>query len=188
MKTTATLGLITLLLGSALALRADEAPKMPEMPPPTPEHLWLKQLAGEWETSMEAKMDPNQPAMKCQGSESARLLGGFWLLVEGKTEMPGMGLMTTMLTIGYDPQTKKYIGSWIDSMSSHLWKYEGSVDATGKILTIETEGPCPFRPGTAKFKDVMEIKSKDHRVLTSSVLGDDGKWQQMVTADYRRKS
>lgn len=184
------IGLVVVLLGGATALcAADETPKVPEMPAPAKEHVWLQQLAGEWEMTGEATMDPTQPAMKCTGSEKARMLGGFWLVSEGRGEMPGMpGPMNSVLTLGYDPQKGKYIGSWIDSTSSYFWKSEGSVDASGKVLTLESEGPCPMKPGTAKFRDVVEIKSNDHHVLTSSMQGDDGKWQKMMTAHYRRKT
>ena len=73
-------------------------------------------------------------------------------------------------------------------MSSYQWKYEGTTDAAGKILTLETEGPCPLAPGKLlKFKEVTEIKSEDHKVFTSSVQGEDGKWTTMVKVDFHRK-
>ena len=39
----------------------------------------------------------------------------------------------------------------------------------------------------AKYQDVIEFKSDDHRVLTSRTLGDDGQWREFMTAHYRRK-
>lgn len=188
MKTKAIAGLIVALLNGAIFLHAvEDTPKMPEMPPPVKEHTWLQNFVGEWVTDVEVTMVPGQPSMKGKGTERTRMLGGFWIVAEGTGEMPGMGTMNSILTLGYDPQKKKYVGTWVDSMMSYLWKYEGTLDPTGKILKLETEGPCPTKPGLSKFKEVTEFKSKDHRVFTSSILGDDGKWTTMVTGHARRK-
>ena len=94
----------------------------------------------------------------------------------------------SLLTLGYDPPSQKYIGTWVDSMNSHLWEYEGTVDQTGKILTLLTEGPCPTKPGeTMKFKEEIEFKSPDHRVFTSSYQDESGKWTTGVVSHSRRK-
>jgi hypothetical protein len=100
-------------------------------------------------------------------------------------EMPYAGI----LTVGYDPEKKSYVGTWVDSMQGYMWKYTGTVDDAGKTLTLETKGPCPKKPpGTlANFKEVLELKDKDHKVFTSSMQEDDGSWTKMVTMNYRRK-
>jgi len=41
-----------------------------------------------------------------------------------------------MMTLGYDPQKKRYLGTWIGSMMSHLWVYEVELDASGSVLTL----------------------------------------------------
>jgi len=38
----------------------------------------------------------------------------------------------------------------------------------------------------AKYKDVIELKSDYHRVLTSHLLRDGGTWRQFMTAHDRR--
>jgi hypothetical protein len=165
-------------------MHAADAPKMPA---PQKEHEWLKQLEGEWVTESEMLMAPGQPPMKCKGTESVRSLGGFWVTGEMKSEIMGT-TMTGIMTVGFDPKLAKYVGTWICSADSHLWKYEGTLDAMGKVLTLNTEGPDMFAPGKlAKMKDVIEIKDKDHTVLTSSMQGSDGKWVQFMTMHLRRK-
>jgi hypothetical protein len=154
---------------------------------PQQEHHWLEKFVGDWTFESECNMGPDQPAMKSGGSERVRSMGGLWVLGEGKGDMPDGSPCTMMLTLGYDPDRKRYIGSWIGSMMAKLWLYDGEVDASGHVLTLNTEGPTFEGDGkTAQYKDVHEFKSRDERVLTSHMLGADGKWTQFMSATYRR--
>jgi hypothetical protein len=59
--------------------------------------------------------------------------------------------------------------------------------AATTVLTLDTEGPHGAAEGKmAKFKDVIEFTSEDHRVLTSRLRGDDGAWHGFMMANYRR--
>ncbi len=76
----------------------------PMMAKPQQEHEWLQQLVGEWDFEGECMMAPDQPPMKSTGTCSTRSLGGLWFLCEGSGEMPGGGMMNSIITLGYDPQ------------------------------------------------------------------------------------
>lgn len=155
---------------------------------PQQEHQWLHQLVGEWTSVVEATMGPDKPPEKFTGTETVRSLGGVWVLCEGRGEMPGGGTANTIMTLGYDPVKKRFVGTFIGSMMTHLWIYDGALDPAGKVLTLEAEGPNFSVEGkTTQYKDVIEFKSDDHRVLTSHMVGEDGKWLQFMTANYRRK-
>lgn len=72
---------------------------------------------------------------------------------------------------------------------SYLWVYDGSLDTAQKVLTLNAQGPSFTAEGRlATYKDVIELRSDDHRVLTSHVLSDDAKWNQFMTVNYRRKN
>ena len=153
---------------------------------PQKEHEWLQRLVGEWTT--EAEMIGPEPSEKCRGSEVVRSLGGLWVVCEGQGDMPGGGPATMLMTLGYNPEKKRYIGTWVGSMMTTLWIYDGSLDETGKVLTLNADGPSFVDPTkTAKYQDIIEFTSDDHRTLTSRTLGDDGTWTQFMTAHYRRK-
>jgi hypothetical protein len=153
---------------------------------PHKEHKWLEQLVGEWTSEMEGSGGPDQPPVKHTGTETVRSLN-VWVVCEG--EMPGEVSMKTVLTLGYDPAKKKFVGTFIGSMMTHLWVYEGELDASGKVLTLDADGPSFTDPtGTAKYKDTIEIVSPDHRTLSSRFLGEDGQWHHFMTAHYRRKA
>jgi Protein of unknown function (DUF1579) len=153
---------------------------------PQKEHQWLQKLVGEWTSEGEAAMEPGKPPERWKATESVRSLGGLWVLAEGQSEMPGGGTATTLMTLGYDPQKQRYVGTFVGSMMTHLWVYNGALDAAGTVLTLDTEGP-DMTGKMAKFKDVIELKNDDHRLLRSQMLSDDGKWHEFMTANYRRK-
>lgn len=189
MKKIALAGVIASLVGGAalcgLATYTRGA-EMPPMPKPTTQHQWLQRFVGKWDDQVTINMEPGKPPMKAKMNETFRSLGGFWVVGEGSGVMMGQR-MASNLTIGYDPAQKKYIGTWIDSNSNYMWRYVGSVDSSGKVLTLMTTGPCPMKGGKiVQFKEVTEFKSNNHRVFTSSML-DEGKWTKMLTVDAHRR-
>jgi hypothetical protein len=154
---------------------------------PQQEHEWLHKLVGEWTCEGDAAMGPEQSQTQWKATEVVRSLGGLWVVAEGTSDMPGGGAAISMMTLGYDPLKKRYLGTFVASMMTHLWVYDGAVDAGGTVLTLDTEGPAMSGDGrTAKYQDVIEMKSDDERTLTSLMLGEDGKWQQVMAARYRR--
>lgn len=178
---------LSLSLLFVIALAVSSQAQVPEMPKPTKEHELLAQFAGEWNATAETVAAPGQDSIKCEGTESAKLLGGFWLVSQGEANMMGTPVKS-LLTIGYSPATKKYTGTFVCTMDSTLWKYDGTMDEKGQKLTLETEGPSPTDPTKkAKFREVLELKDKDHKTFTSFMQGDDGQWLKIVTMEYRRK-
>jgi len=174
--------LFSLVAGLVIAgaAAAQEIPK----PTVTKENEWLKQLEGEWVCELEAVMAPGQQPVKSKGTETVRSLGGLWYVAEMKTDMLG-SQMVGYSTVGYDAEKKKYVGTWVCNMDPEMSTYTGTVD--GKTISLECEGKNPMTGKKCKMKDVIEIKDKDHKVLTSYILGDDGKWTPFMTITAKRK-
>ena len=162
---------------------------------PQKEHAWLQQLVGEWAYETECSMEPGKAPEKFSGVETVRPLGDLWILCEGRGQMPGGGEATTLMTLGYDTAKKQYVGTWVGSMMSHLWNYNnGWLNENETVLTLESDGPAMSPEGkqiegkTAKYRDIVELKSDDHRILKSHMLKDDGEWQEFMTMEFRRIS
>lgn len=155
---------------------------------PNENHEWLMQMLGEWDMEGEASMGPDQEPMKSSGSESVRALGELWILGEGSGEMPGGGPAKMLISLGYDNKKGKFVGSWIGSMMSGLWVYEGELDSERKVLTLNTQGPSMSGDGsTAPYRDVITLVDKDHRLLESMTQDASGGWYQFMTARYTRR-
>lgn len=151
---------------------------------PQDQHRWLERLVGEWHSEMEASMAPGQPPVMHKGTESVRSLGGLWLLCEGR---PSGDTGATLMTLGYDPARGRFVGTFVGSMMTNMWVYDGVLDAAGRVLTLDTEGPSFTAPGkTSKYKDTIELLDDGGRLLKSTFLGDDGQWHHFMTATYRR--
>lgn len=154
---------------------------------PLAQHAWLRRLVGEWTYEAEA-LEPGKPPQRASGSERVRTLGDLWVIAEGQGEMPGGGTGYTLMTLGYDPQKERFIGTWVGSMMTHMWVYEGELEGDGQVLPLHTEGPSFESPGQmARYKDVIELRGENERVLSSYLQTADGSWQRFMTAHYRRR-
>ena len=154
---------------------------------PQKEHRWLEQLVGEWAFETEAATGADTPPVKQRGSETVRSLDGVWVVCEGRPDGSEGGAPTTMVTLGYDPAKQRHVGTFVGSMMTHLWVYDGERDPSANALTLHTEGPgFPDDTKTSRYRDRIEITGGDHRVVTSHVMADDGTWQRIMTTHYRR--
>lgn len=155
---------------------------------PVAQHQWLRKFLGEWTYSGQCVMEPGAEPMKFVGTESVRTLGDLWIIGESEGEMPGGAPATMMITLGFNPKTGRFVGTWIGSMATHMWIYDGHLDSAERTLTLETEGTCPANPDKmTKFKDITEFVSNDERKFRAIMLKDDGTWQELVTMHFKRK-
>lgn len=153
---------------------------------PTMEHAWLQRIVGEWVARGEATMGPGQPSQTWTGTETVRPIGKLWVQGEGMTDMPGQEPSVNLITLGFDPEKKRFVGIFIGSTMAYLWVYDGWLE--GNVLTLNSEAP-PMKPGEkpVQFKDVVELKGDDTRLLKSYMMGPDGEWHQVMNAEYTRK-
>jgi hypothetical protein len=154
------------------------------------QHEWLQKFLGEWtyEHDSPPAKPGEKPAHKVSGTESVRSLGGLWIVADGKGTMPDGGAATMLMTLGYDPMKERFVGTWIGSMMTQLWVYDGQLNPAATVLTLDTEGPTfDGRNKLVKYRDLIEFKSDDDRLLRSESLGEDGQWHHFMTARYRRK-
>lgn len=172
--------------GLFVALVFPVAAQPPVFPKPDKEHEWLqKALVGSWEGEGQCMIEPGK-TVKCKGTETCKAVGSYWVVSDIKGEFSGTQ-MTGVMTLGYDSNRKVFIGSWIDSTSGHLYKYTGSIDSAGKVLTLESEGPNPKEPDMMmKMKDVITFKS-DTEKEAKSYVQDGDKWIECMTMTSKKK-
>jgi len=91
------------------------------------------------------------------------------------------------MTVGFDPETDRFRGTWIDSTAPLLWIYDGELDEAGTTLSLESQGPDFQDPTkTRRYRDATTLVAPGHRRSTSSMRNDDGTWSVYMTAEARR--
>lgn len=178
--------LAALFTFASLGIARDTPP--PEAPATGPhEQLrWLARFVGEWDWTARAGTGGGQ-TFEYSGVDRVRSVGDYWVVGEGVSEVAGTPFRS-VLTLGFEPDSKRVVGTWIDSTSAWMWRYDGVLDLGSNTLTLTSEGPSPTDPGArAKFREVIVFHSPDHRAHTGSVLGADGRWTEFLTVEARRR-
>lgn len=167
----ATIGLCYLLFVSSTLL-AQESIK------PGKEHAFLAETEGEWTVTIES------PGGDMTGKCVYKMAhNGVWLTSELDMKMPegpftGQGLDT------FDPNKKKFVSVWVDSMSATPVILEGNRSADGKKITMTGKGPAPDGTST-DYKTETEYVSKDKHIFKMWMGTTSG--DPMMVATYTRK-
>lgn len=110
--------------------------------------------AGEWNLEVKSWMDPKGPPMVTKATASAKMIMDGRYLQETTTGDMGGAPFSGMGFTAYDNMTKKYKGTWIDSMSTGIFTCEGTYDAATKSMTMTGE---TFEPMAGKVVPVKAV-------------------------------
>jgi uncharacterized protein DUF1579 len=169
------------------ARKPAESPPQPLAPSAGPEHALLKRDVGVWDARVEMWEAPGGEPTVSKGVETNRLLpGGLWLISDFKGEMAGQPFEGHGIR-GYDPEKKKYVGTWVDSMTTRLSVDESTYDAATKTMTGTFETPGPDGK-LMKLKAISVWKDDNTRTFSMSVPTQDGKEFLTFRITYSRRA
>ena len=149
------------------------------------EHRLLEQLAGTWDTVGKFWMQPDATPVESTGESTKTLvLGGRFVREEFRStspEMPFEGIGYT----GYDNIKKKYVGSWIDSMTTFMFTSEGSPTGDGFEGSGSMYDPLTELHYESRFK--VTIADNDSHKLEFWEPGPDGEYYLSMQIVYTRR-
>jgi len=150
-------------------------------------HKKLEPVVGTFTTKTTATMVPGKPPEVTEGlAENKWVLGGRFLEqhFDGKAMgQPFSGIGYT----GYDNYKKKYVGTWIDTMSTSTMISTCTMDAEGKTMTCSSTVDDVIMKKPQKIKSIMKIADADHHSFEMWGPGPDGKNAKMLEVEYTRK-
>lgn len=118
----------------------------------------LKKDVGTWQCEIKMYADPAAPPSVSKGTETNVMIGDYWLVSHFKGSIMGMDFQGSSQN-GYDTASKKFVGTWVDSMSPHSMKTEGTWDEKTQTLTSTGVGKDPS--GAESKSKMVVVYNKD---------------------------
>ena len=127
--------------------------------------------------------------MPSKGVEINKMFGEFWMTSEFECNMGGMKFMGHS-QLGYDPAQKKYVGTWIDSISPYISNLEGEYDKSTHTLTMMSTGRNMMTGEIEKSKMITKYidENTKHFEIHMQVPGEQDKWWKSLEIDYKRQA
>ncbi len=152
-------------------------------PPKEMEHFKADVGTRDCEMRMWNPEDPKAEPAVSKGSETNFLMGGMWLISHFKGEMMGMPFEGSG-QFGFNPEKKKYTGTWVDTMSPYPMAVEGTWDE--KTQTMTETGIAKDPTGTEHKMKMITVYNKDGtKVFTIYALAD-GKEVKAMEMKYTK--
>jgi len=168
---------------AAVALAVQDKGGMPPAAQPSPEHKVLMERVGTWDAEVQMWMGPGEP-MKSKGVETNRALGQFHVLSTFEGTVMGGPFEGHGIT-SWDPNKKKFISIWVDTMEPTPAVTEGTHDAKAHTLTFT--GDVVMSGQHSKMRQVATMKDADHATFEMFATGPDGKEAKSMQIDYTRR-
>ncbi len=149
---------------------------------PTQEHAHILSGVGTWEGTL-TNFVPGMPTDPVPAKETIVGIGDLWTQSTFECEFMGMPYKGTGC-IGFDPDKKKFIGTWIDNTSTHLAIMEGEIDKSGKKLIMRWQAPDMMTGAMAPHR-YEAVHSKD--AMTSTFYMGEGEGMKTMVIDMKRK-
>ena len=156
-----------------------------EFPKPTAEHVALKSYAGVWKVHSTFYMDPDPAAapMEVEAKETIEMFGDFWTSSVYESDFMGMPFRGHA-TLGYDPERKEYVSTWIDTMSPTFFNFRGSFE--GDTLVMKGRAYDCMSKMETNYRTTEQHKGPDERVFEMFMELPDGTEFRMMTHVYTR--
>jgi hypothetical protein len=152
-----------------------------------PQHKLLESMAGSWTYTSKMWLEPGKDPVESKGTaERKMILDGRYLADHVQGEMFGKEFRGYGLT-GYDNNQQKYVGVWVDGMSTGIAQSVGTADESGKVITFTREDYDPVEKAKVKSRDVTRVLSDDKHVMEMYKVLPDGKEVKMMEITFTRK-
>lgn len=149
-------------------------------------HNLLVKMAGVWDTTTKSWNEPGAaPEVSSGVCEGRMILDGRFLQQECTGEMMG-GKFKGIGFTGFDNHTRKYVSTWMDSMGTALFVFEGPADPDGRSFTQRCRYDDPVR-GPMEWRSTCRLV--DGNTISFEMYGTPlgGAEEKMMEMTYKKR-
>jgi hypothetical protein len=147
-------------------------------------HKKLEALAGNFTVKSKSWMDPSKPPEESNGSSERKwIMGNRYLQESYQGTFAGQPFTGSGIQ-GYDNVTKRYVGTWIDSMSTGITNSIGTM--TGNTIKYKGSMSDPMSGKAVPYTMNLAIADNDHHTLEMWGPGPGGKNMKWMELQYTR--
>lgn len=150
-------------------------------PPVTEHHKALVADVGEWKGTL-TYFAPGSPEQSAPATETVTAVGKYWTRSTFRCHMMGRPY-TGAGCMGYDTNTKSFVGTWYDSWSTHMSVMKGSYDAKTKTVTMRWQ--ARGMDGKLAWHRSVTTRSADAREMMF-YIGEEGSEVKIMRIQMKR--
>ena len=151
---------------------------------PGASHTLLSKMEGEWHVRSTCWMEPGSPVESSGTSVQKMILDGRFLQQEFSGEMMGSPF-SGVGYLGYDNHKGKYVSTWMDTMGTGIYYFEGTASGDGRTINQTCNYDDPVQ-GPVKWRSVTRLVDDDTLEFEMYTTNAGGKEEKMAEMTYTR--
>lgn len=155
-----------------------------ELATPGAAHALLVKMEGSWDVKSTCWMEPGSPLESSGTSEQKMVLGGRFLQQEFVGDMMGSHF-SGIGYLGYDNHKRKYVSTWLDTMGTGIYYFEGTAGDNGRTITQICDYDDPVQ-GPVKWRSVTKLVDDDTLEFEMFTTNSSGNEEKMAEMTYTR--
>lgn len=149
-------------------------------------HELLARMAGSWKTRTRSWMAPGTPPIDSEGSsEQKMILDGRFLYQEFTGDMMGAPFVGIGIS-GFDNHKQKFVSTWMDSMATGIFVFEGNADKDGRSIIQRCSTDDPIR-GPITWQSVTRLVDDNTHQFEMYIIDQNGHEEKMMEISYIRR-
>lgn len=146
---------------------------------PGPQHEFLASLAGQWDVKA------SMMGLEFDGTYHLESIhDGLWLRGDYEGAWP-FGTFTGTALWGYDQDSERFVSTWVDSVSTHMQRFEGKRE--GKTLLMKGRGKNPMTGEWVEEIQKMTFADADHWDFAMLQPDGEGGHLELLEIRYTRR-